>query len=157
MWSPDSYEIAIGSTSPEIGLFIAEIDGDSNYLIYEERLSTLEAWLPVGRIICFVKNQDIFTLHADGSSLINLTNSVGYDGDPDWWWPGESIEELSTSSQSNFSQNNLPSETIPVVTTKVPTPVVSNSSIPAGTILYENNFEEFKTPVSPTSKMNLIY
>ena len=102
LWSPKPLFIALGSTSPERGIFIIGIEDNSTNQIYNEALTSLIAWLPDDYGICFIKNQDIYTVDLGGTSVINLTNSAGYDGDPDWWWPDDAIIESANTKSALF-------------------------------------------------------
>jgi Tol biopolymer transport system component len=65
------------------------------------------SWSPDGSRIAFVGaaapypyNSEIYTMNADGSDLVNLTNSPSSDGDPDWSPDGRKIVFVRVSRRA---------------------------------------------------------
>lgn len=75
----DSWEGAISMTDAATGIDLAQ------HALTVDRAYTGEcAYSPDGRFICFTSmrdgNPDLYVMHADGSHIVQLTRTIGYDG-----------------------------------------------------------------------------
>ena len=63
--------------------------------VLEMYLAPMESatWLNNTSAVTFVANEEIYILDVTERKTVNLTNSPGYNGDPDWWWPGKIPEQ----------------------------------------------------------------
>lgn len=97
-WSPDSEKLVYDVNG---GIFVTNIHGDRKP---SKLISTLTncynpTWQPNGTKIavsCYVSDQfDIFVVNEDGSDLINLTESLASDTQPQWSSDGRKIFFIS--------------------------------------------------------------
>jgi Tol biopolymer transport system component len=102
IWSPDRTQIAYPSLEPDVKLMVmSSISGEKHVLT--ERLEVMQPqWSPDSKTIAFVVNGDfvdryrfgeivgrsllseIYTIHADGTNLQQLTNTGGTNWNPQW-------------------------------------------------------------------------
>ena len=92
-WSPDGSRIAFGDGA----IYLIDPDG-SNLTPLVSGMGSMDdpAWSPDGTRIAFggaVTNQDIFVVDADGSNLVNITNTADPSGEiqPSWSPDGQQI------------------------------------------------------------------
>ena len=113
VWSPDGSRIAYHiSPDADIGMINADGTGKRNLTNtvpggLGERTNNEEfgpAWSPDGKRIAFYgdraalaepANWDIYAINLDGSGLVNLSNSDGYDYEPAWSPDGRKIAYFS--------------------------------------------------------------
>ena len=86
-WSPDGSRIAFVRYS-QPGLFVLKL-GDWSFVNVRNR-GTSPAWSPDGRKLAF-SDGELFVMNADGSSVVQLTNNVGFRGQPAWSPDGSTI------------------------------------------------------------------
>ncbi len=104
-WSPDGTKMIVNGHlgSP---LYLFDLNSGFMRIIYQGITDGLD-WLANGATISFLAGGDIYTIDADGrASPVNLTNSPGYDGDPDWWWPESmllSLEKYAPTQTTTLS------------------------------------------------------
>jgi len=99
-WSPDGSQIAFSSDREDgSDIFVMDADGTNLCKIVDTGLDDhMPDWSPDGSRIAFFATdwpgirQDIYTVNADGSGLVNLTNSPqAVDEDPKWSPDGSKI------------------------------------------------------------------
>ena len=114
-WSPDGAQIAFSSNRDGNGanefadIFVMDADGGDVHKVVDTGLNDyFPDWAPDGAHIVFFAadwpsvRQDIYTVHADGSNLLNLTNTPGVvDEDPKWSPDGSRII-FQTDRDGNF-------------------------------------------------------
>src|SRR6266516_3618818 len=86
-WSPDGSRIAFVRYS-QPGLFVLNL-GDWSLVSVRNR-GTSPAWSPDGGKLAF-SDGELFVMNADGSSVVQLTNNVGFRGQPAWSPDGSTI------------------------------------------------------------------
>jgi Tol biopolymer transport system component len=99
-WSPDGTQIAFSSNRDgSLDIFVMNADGSDMRRIVDTGLNDyFPEWSPDGAQIAFFAanwpsvRQDIFTVNADGTGLLNLTNTPGVvDENPLWSPDGSQI------------------------------------------------------------------
>ena len=98
-WSPDGRRIAYleGSPSPAGAAYVVNADGTGKQRLTGPLMVDLglPSWSPDGRTIAFTGGSVIYTVHADGTGLRNLTHGPGHNLDPQWSPDGRRILFLS--------------------------------------------------------------
>ena len=89
-WAPDGERILIqAGLAPAPRLFSVAPDGTDQLDLTED--ARLAIWSPDASQIAFVSNRDdnseIYVMNADGSGLVNVSQSAGLDSDPIAWSP----------------------------------------------------------------------
>jgi carboxymethylenebutenolidase len=98
-WSPDGQTIAFDTAGPGSNIAVINIDGTGlTQLTHDAAARNIRPdWSPDGRKIAFARgpagNEQIFTMNADGSSVVRLTdpNAGGQGNAPDWSPDGRTI------------------------------------------------------------------
>lgn len=95
-WSPDRSRIAWSRTDAVAGFTIWVMNSDgTNPQQLDTGNGLCPTWSPDGSRIAFVRGPsygDLMVINADGTNLVNLTNSpLVYDGCPDWSPDGERL------------------------------------------------------------------
>jgi TolB protein len=103
VWSPDGTQILFSATDA-VGdaqaLWVVNVDGTglrnlTTALPAGVTVPQHPAWSPDGRRIAFVARRNgqhnVWTMNADGSSVVQLTNAPGFDQSPTWSPDGVSI------------------------------------------------------------------
>ena len=100
-WSPAGKKIAFVSLNDDAAwnIFVINIDGSNlTNITHDANFAFEPVWSPDGSKIAFVSNRDavsmgflgfegyeeIYTMNADGSNIIRLTNNTGDDSSPAW-------------------------------------------------------------------------
>ncbi len=95
-WSPDADQIVYLSGYPEAMLMVMSASGENSKALTTEisiNWETQPQWSPDGNMIAFVVNGDvagrdqtseIYTIHADGTNLQQITETGGINLGPDW-------------------------------------------------------------------------
>jgi len=103
-WSPDGKQIVFERTSPEgdTALFLVDAQGGSAKAIlgYQKGYHQLDpSWSPDGQSIAFASDvhgsMDIYTMHADGSGMKQITDAHTQEYNPAWSPDGKSIAYLT--------------------------------------------------------------
>jgi dipeptidyl aminopeptidase/acylaminoacyl peptidase len=112
-WSPDGSRIAFWKYSPgHSSLYMMDADGGNQTLVMEDAEVGLwdRGWSPDGSRIAFTidypddqgfPKPDIYIMNADGGGRTRLTDTPGFDGDPNWSPDGSKI--VFTSGREGFS------------------------------------------------------
>ncbi|MFZ2095346.1 MAG: DUF5050 domain-containing protein [Anaerolineales bacterium] len=99
-WSPDGSQIAFSSNREgSLDIYVMNADGGEIHKVVDTGMNDyFPDWSPDGLQIAFFAadwpaiKQDIFTVNADGSNLLNLTNTPNVvDEDPKWSPDGSKI------------------------------------------------------------------
>ena len=105
-WSPDGQRIAFMSTLNGLpDLYVMDADGKNVLRLSEfpsqvdmpsESFQAGQNWSPDGERIVFLStrgeaSRDIYTMRADGSNLLRLTDHEASDNNPTWSPDGEKI------------------------------------------------------------------
>jgi TolB protein len=97
-WSPDGSSIAFvgGFDEEDISIYVMRADGsdvrrvtDGGSLVDNEDLGP--SWSPDGMRIAFARGGDIFTVNADGTGLVRLTEGPVIESEPAWSPDGSRI------------------------------------------------------------------
>jgi Tol biopolymer transport system component len=99
-WSPDGRRIAYLEASPGKGggpLSVVNADGTGKHPLKGTLMVDLglPSWSPDGRTIAFTGGSVIYTVHANGTGLRELTHGPGHNLDPQWSPDGRRILFLS--------------------------------------------------------------
>jgi dipeptidyl aminopeptidase/acylaminoacyl peptidase len=92
-WSPDGSRIAFGGYT-QAGLFVLNLRDWSITSVHASGVSP--AWSPDGVKIAFSDGgvngeRELYVMNADGSSVVQLTNNIGFLGQPAWSPDGRTI------------------------------------------------------------------
>ncbi len=98
-WSPDGGRIVFASDSFIRHIDVVNADGSGLTQLTFPSGSTARddapSWSPDGRQIAFSRdssfNNEIYVMNSDGSGVMRLTNSPGWDGEPTWSPDGSKI------------------------------------------------------------------
>ncbi|MBN8637732.1 MAG: PD40 domain-containing protein [Anaerolineae bacterium] len=116
VWSPDGtqlvYERDAGDAGTQLYLLdlsAPRIEGSNpRQLAAEVSVSNSPMWSPDGETILFMgfarqtADAEIFTVHPDGTHLVNLTNDPGWDVSPAWSPDGTEITFFSLRDRTNL-------------------------------------------------------
>jgi Tol biopolymer transport system component len=96
-WSPDGRRIAYLEGSPGGPLSVVNADGTGKQRLTGPLMVDLglPSWSPDGRTIAFTGGSVIYSVHADGTGLRELTHGPGWNVDPRWSPDGRQILFLS--------------------------------------------------------------
>lgn len=112
VWSPDGRRIAYLSQNGSNFTFAIKMmnaDGSNqavitplfyNFCVWPFQDDWAMSWSPDGRKITFPENGDIYSVNADGTDRVNLTNNPAWDSEPTWSANGSRI--IFTSSRAFF-------------------------------------------------------
>lgn len=86
-WSPDSTKILFGHISPQTGfpaIYVASLGGGTPVGISGGLYSVGASWAPNNKIVFYggSSNTDVFTVNADGSALVNVTQTTANESVP---------------------------------------------------------------------------
>jgi Tol biopolymer transport system component len=109
-WSPDGKQIAFSSNRDgNLDIFVMNADGSNVHKVVDTGLNDYSPdWSPDGaRITFFAANwpsvrQDIYTVNADGSDLINITNTPQVVDEGPRWSPDGSKIIFQSDRDGNF-------------------------------------------------------
>lgn len=85
-WSPDGARLAFKRTAGEgeADIWVTDATGSEPTRLTEDPDSVLPSWSPDGTTIAFASNRDgdhdVYTMNADGTGEVNLTNNAAEDG-----------------------------------------------------------------------------
>ena len=94
-WSPDGRQIAFASWQG--GIYVLNLDSRDVAQLTDDPHSNSPSWSPNGFRIAFAKsdtsysNSDIYTMNADGSGVIQLTDNLIWEFEPCWSPDGKRI------------------------------------------------------------------
>jgi WD40 repeat protein len=97
-WSPDGRKIVFTRVAPYYELYVMNADGSGSTSLTNGQGGSDAVWSPDGRRIAFIYGNNVFTMNADGTDRVNVTNyapdtraSYHDAGDPDWSPDGNRI------------------------------------------------------------------
>jgi TolB protein len=116
-WSPDGKQIAFVANGEQSGssIYVVNTDGSNRRLLSGNQPYTFNvnpAWSPDGKRIAFASNRDgypfnyeIYSMNADGSNPLRLTNNPAHEGIPAWQPriapPSSAVPRLLTEANSS--------------------------------------------------------